>query len=78
MEEIVVRRNNAEIFHGTVPAGFAMHLSVGDSVLYRRLQGGKLVKKWDIRLYRGVPHLRFGESYGKANKYIRLEEEDNE
>ena len=76
MEEIVVRRNGKELYHGTVPAGFSMHLTIGDSVLVRR--GGRLIKKFDLRIWREKPYLRFGERYGKSNQYIKLVGGDNE
>jgi len=73
MEEIEVRREGKVFFHGTVPAGFAMHLTVGDSVLYRaKATDKKMTKKWDLRIYRGLPYMRFGKNFGKSNHHVRL------
>lgn len=71
IETIRVRRRRKIIYEGTMPAGFAMHLQLNDSVLLK--QAGKhWIKKFDLVVHRGSPALRFGERYGQPNKYIWL------
>lgn len=71
-----MRRGEKVLFRGTVPAGFMMHLTIDDSVWYR--QGNKMVKKWGIELHRGVPHMRFGNSFGRPKHRVKIEGGENE
>ena len=73
MEEVKVCRGSKELFRGTVPSGYTMHLTIGDAVLVRKNK--QWLSKCDVMLYRGVPCLRFGRRHDKIGKYIKLVEE---
>ena len=66
----MVKRNGKELIRGTYPAGFSMHLGIGDTVLVKR--GNRWYKKFDLRIHQNLPCLRFGSCYGRPYKYIRL------
>lgn len=71
IETIRVMRRRKIVHEGTYPAGFAMHLQVGDSVLMKR-SGAHWRKKFGLVIYKGQPALQFGEHYGAPKQYVWL------
>jgi hypothetical protein len=63
VEHIRVIREKTILYDGVVPAGFSMHLTVGDKVLYR-IGTGRWRKKFALIIRKGHPYIKFGETYG--------------
>ena len=59
IERIRVLRDGQIYYDGVVPAGFKMHLTIGDSVTYK-LPRQKWRRKFKVVIYRGLPCVRYG------------------
>jgi hypothetical protein len=73
VEHIRVIRDHSILYDGVMPAPFGMHLTIGDSVLFK-VGGGHWRCKFRVVLRDGLPQLRFGKRYGRQpNQYKSLD-----
>jgi len=72
VEHIRVIRDKTILYDGVMPAPFKMHLTMGDSVLYK-IGKGRWIKKFKIVTFWGKPYMKFGRAYGPTpNQYRRI------
>jgi hypothetical protein len=72
VEHIRVLRKGSILYDGVMPAPFGMHLTVGDSVLFRVGNRKRWRCKFRLVMHNGKPYIMFGKNYGNIPHQYRV------